>query len=165
LIKSLKTHLIEEGGEKRETALQLIGDRISEEKIWDCLTCYACQEQCPVCNEHIDKIIELRRHLVMVRNKVPETAERALRTMMTRGDPWTGALHLRTDWSDGQGIKKLSEAGHGEILYWVGCTGALDERSMKMTLVFAQLMKRANISFGILGAEESCCGDPARRMG
>jgi Fe-S oxidoreductase/nitrate reductase gamma subunit len=165
LIKNLRIHLIEKGMSKGKPTLQLIGDTISEEKIWDCLTCYACQEQCPVCNEHIDKIMELRRNLVMVRNKIPETAERALRTTMMRGDPWTGALHLRTDWSEGQKIKKLSKAEHGEILYWVGCTGALDERSMKMTLAFAQLMIQASISFGILGAEESCCGDPARRMG
>jgi len=165
LIEHLKTHLIETGNNRNKSTNALIGEIISEEEIWNCLTCYACQEVCPVANEHIEKINELRRNLVMVKNKIPETAERALRTIMMRGDPWTGTQHLRNDWTEGLSIKKLSEESRIDILYWVGCTGALDERNMKVTISFAQLMKKAGINFGILGAEESCCGDPARRMG
>jgi Fe-S oxidoreductase len=102
---------------------------------------------------------------VLVKNKVPETAERALRMLMMRGDPWVGTQYLRTDWANGLGINKLSEESSIDILYWVGCTGALDERNIKVTRTIAQLMKQADVKFGILGAEEGCCGDPARRMG
>jgi Fe-S oxidoreductase len=98
-------------------------------------------------------------------NKIPETVERALRTLMMRGDPWTGAQYLRTDWTDGLDVKVLSKESNVDLLFWVGCTGALDERNMKVTISFAKLMKLAEINFGILGAEETCCGDPARRMG
>lgn len=165
LIKSLKIHLLERGRNKKESALQLIGDRVTEEKIWDCLTCYACQEVCPVCNEHIDKLLDLRRSLVMTKNRIPETTERALRMLMMRGDPWVGTQHLRDDWTKGLEIKKLSKKNDVDILYWVGCTGALDDRSMNITLSLAKLMKLAGLNFGILGSEEGCCGDPARRMG
>lgn len=165
LIKNLKTHLIGRGMSEGQSTLQLIGNKISEEEIWDCLTCYACQQVCPVCNEHTDKIMELRRNLVLVKNKVPETAERALRMLMMRGDPWVGTQYLRTDWTNDLGINKLSEKSNVDILYWVGCTGALDERNIKVTKTIAQLMKQADVKFGILGAEEGCCGDPARRMG
>lgn len=165
LIKSLKIHLLEKGRSKKEPTLQLIGERVTEEKVWDCLTCYACQEVCPVCNEHIDKLMDLRRSLVMTKNRIPETTERALRMLMMRGDPWAGTQHLRNDWTKGLEIKKLSKKNDVDILYWVGCTGALDDRSMSITLSFAKLMKQAGLNFGILGAEEGCCGDPARRMG
>jgi Fe-S oxidoreductase len=98
-------------------------------------------------------------------NKIPETVERALRTLMMRGDPWTGTQYLRTDWTNGLDVKVLSKDSKVEVLFWVGCTGALDERNIKVTISFAKLMKEAGVNFGILGAEESCCGDPARRMG
>jgi Fe-S oxidoreductase len=164
MIRNLKNHLIERG-RRKESASSLIGGAISEEEIWDCLTCYACQEVCPVSNEHIHKINELRRNLVLMDNKIPETAERALRTLMMRGDPWTGAQYLRMDWTDDLDVKVLSKENNVDLLFWVGCTGALDERNMKVTISFAKLMKQAGVNFGILGAEESCCGDPARRMG
>ena len=165
LIRDLKNHLIEKERRQKEAAPSLIGGVISEEEIWDCLTCYACQDVCPVWNEHIDKINELRRNLVLMDNKIPETAERALRTLMMRGDPWTGAQYLRTDWTEGLDIKVLSKESNVDVLFWVGCTGALDERNIKVTLAFVKLMKQAGVNFGILGAEESCCGDPARRLG
>jgi Fe-S oxidoreductase len=82
-----------------------------------------------------------------------------------RGDPWTGAQYLRMDWTEGLNIKVLSKESNVDDLFWVGCTGALDERNIKVTLAFGKLMKQAGITFGILGAEESCCGDPARRLG
>jgi len=165
VIKDLRHHLLELKESDRQQVSPLMGKRISEQEIWDCLTCYACQEVCPVSIEHLHKIYELRRYLVLVKNKIPESAERALRTLMMRGDPWTGTPFLRTDWMEGLPMKVFSKGDHAEILYWVGCAGALDERNRKVSLKLANLMREARVDFGILGAEESCCGDPGRRLG
>jgi len=143
----------------------MIGDVILEEEIWDCTTCRACQEACPVFIEHVDKIIDMRRDLVLMKTKMPDTAQRALRSLMTRGDPWPGTLYLREDWAKGLNVKKLSEGGTVDMLYWVGCTGALADVNLPVTASLARMLTMAGVNFGILGAEETCCGDPARRMG
>jgi len=174
VILDLKDHLLEEGKLLRTSkglplgkdhGRRMIGDAVTEDEIWACTTCRACQEQCPVANEHIDKIIDMRRNLVLVQNRIPETAERALRSLMTRGDPWPGTLYLREDWAKELNIKKLSEDSGVDILYWVGCTGALADVNLPVTACLARVLTAAGVNFGILGAEESCCGDPARRMG
>jgi len=107
----------------------------------------------------------MRRNLVMERASIPETGEGALRSIEARGHPWRGTTLSRTDWTEGLGIKALSEDSDVDILFWVGCTEALEERSMKVARAFARIMKVAGIKFGILGSEEICCGDPARRLG
>ena len=96
---------------------------------------------------------------------IPETAKGALQSIESRGHPWRGTTLNRTDWAQGLDIKTLAENPKVDILYWVGCTEALEERSVKVAQSLAKLMKQAGLSFGILGAEESCCGDPARRLG
>lgn len=176
IILDLKEHLLEEG--RRLTAAKdsgqppakdqghrMIGDVVTEDEIWACTTCRACQEQCPVANEHIDKIVDMRRNLVLVQNRIPETAQRALRSLMTRGDPWPGTLYLREDWAKDLNIKKLSEGNSVDVLFWVGCTGALADVNLPVTACLARVLTAAGVNFGILGAEESCCGDPARRLG
>jgi Fe-S oxidoreductase len=135
-----------------------------EDEIWACTTCGACDVVCPVWVKHIDKIVDLRRNLVE-ESTLPETAKGALQSIESRGHPWRGTTLKRTDWAQGLGIKTLAEDSKVDILYWVGCTEALEERSVKVAQSFAKLMKQAGLSFGILGAEESCCGDPARRLG
>jgi Fe-S oxidoreductase len=143
----------------------LIGEVVTEDEIWACTTCYACQEVCPVSVEHIGKVIDLRRNLVLEQASIPEAAEGALRSIETRGHPWRGTTLSRTDWAEGLGIKTLAEDSEVDVLYWVGCTEALEERSTKVAQAVAKLMKLAGIRFGILGTEESCCGEPARRLG
>jgi Fe-S oxidoreductase len=143
----------------------MIGDTITEEEIWACTTCRACQEQCPVFVEPINKIIELRRNLVLEECRFPETAMGALRNMEQRGHPWRGAMASRTDWADGLNVKILSEDKEVDVLYWVGCTAALEERNTKVVKAMAKVLQAAGVSFGILGREESCCGEPARRIG
>ncbi len=141
----------------------LIGDVIPEDAIWACTTCLACQEVCPSYNEQMTKIIELRRHLQMA--AVTETARDTLKNLRVRGNPWRGTMYARTDWAEGLDIKIIGEDSHVDVLYWVGCTGALEDRSLKVTQAVARLMKQAGVNFGILGEEEMCCGDPARRLG
>jgi Fe-S oxidoreductase len=140
-----------------------IGDVISEEAIWACTTCLACQEVCPSYNEQMTKIIDMRRHLQMV--AVTDTAREPLKNIRVRGNPWRGTTYGRTDWAEGLGIKIVAEDSNIDVLYWVGCTEALEDRSLKVAQAMAKLMKQAGVNFGILGEEEMCCGDPARRLG
>ena len=148
-----------------EPERKMIGDIITEDVIWACTTCRACLEQCPVFIQPMQKIIEMRRNLVLEQTQFPETAMGALRSMEQRGHPWRGTMATRTDWADGLGIKPLSENKDVDILYWVGCTGALEERNMKVATSVGKILKAAGVNFGILGNEETCCGEPARRIG
>jgi Fe-S oxidoreductase len=161
----LKTKTEAEAANPASGSRPLIGGVVTEDEIWACTTCYACQEVCPVCVEHVGKIIDLRRNLVMEQASIPETAEGALRSIEDRGHPWRGTTLSRTDWAEGLGIKTFAEDKDIDILFWVGCTEALEERSTKVSQAVAKLLKLAGIKFGILGAEESCCGEPARRLG
>jgi len=149
----------------KEPRQNMITDAVTEEAIWDCTTCRACQEVCPVYVEHIQKMVDMRRHLVLERCEFPESAQQALVNLQSRGHPWKGTTLSRTDWTSGLNIKQLSDCGSTEVLYWVGCTAALEERNTKVAVATARIMQAAGIDFGILGVEETCCGDPARRMG
>ncbi|MFC1951900.1 (Fe-S)-binding protein [Chloroflexota bacterium] len=176
IILNLKEHLLEVGSEllknkgKPEASpanpdRAMIGSVVTEDEIWACTTCRACQEICPVGIEQMTKVVDMRRNLVMEQAVVPETAEVALRSIEDRGHPWRGATATRTDWTAGLDIKVMSEDSDVDILYWVGCTSALEERSMRVAQALAKVLKLAGINFGILGPEESCCGDPVRRLG
>ncbi|MFC1993294.1 (Fe-S)-binding protein [Chloroflexota bacterium] len=170
VIQDIKTQLLEEApyllkGAEANPGRDLISENVGEDEIWDCTTCRTCQEVCPVYVEHVDKIIDMRRNLVLERTSIPETAEGALRSIEARGHPWRGTTATRTDWAEGLDIQSMSENGDVEILYWVGCTSALEDRSIKVAQAVGKLLKLAGVNFGILGAEESCCGDPARRLG
>ena len=151
-------------GEKAEVSM--IGGVITPEVIWDCTTCRACMEACPMFIEHIDKIIDMRRNLVLEQAEMPETAEMALRCIEERGHTCKGTTACRLDWCAGiEGAKIMSQNSDVEILYYVGCSAALEERNMKVSAAFGKILKAAGVNFGILGEEETCCGDPARRMG
>jgi Fe-S oxidoreductase/nitrate reductase gamma subunit len=176
IIQDMKSSLVERaplllkskgnGDDKQEVETRaLIGEVILEDEIWNCTTCYACQEVCPVWIEPMLKIIEMRRNLVMEQATIPDTAEGALKSLEARGHPWRGTTLSRTDWTEGLDIKILAEDSDIDILYWVGCTSALEERSVRVAQALARLLKDAGVNFGILGAEEACCGDPARRLG
>jgi Fe-S oxidoreductase/nitrate reductase gamma subunit len=144
----------------------MISEAVTEEVIWDCTTCRACDETCPIFVEHVDKIVDMRRNLAMERSSFPESAQDALKSLNTRFHPWRGTTATRMTWTEGMsGIKVLAEDSNIDILYWVGCTAALDERNMKVAQATARILQAAGINFGILGDAEVCCGDPARRMG
>jgi Fe-S oxidoreductase len=188
VIHNLKEHLLEAGpgllANKAEVSSEIqaetpaqispqtptksmIGDVVTEEEIWACTTCGACQEVCPVNIEHIRKIIDLRRNLVMARSKMPESAQLMLRNMQQRGHPWAGiqSMRLRGDWTSDQELKILAEGDNANTLFWVGCTGALVERNVNATLSMTRVLKAAGVDFAVLGDAETCCGDPARRAG
>ena len=170
IVENLKEHLLETGpdlvrGRDEQGAKPLIGRWVQEEALWDCLTCGACVQECPVGVEHVQTIVDMRRHLVMEQAKMPETAMNALLSMEQRGHPWRGTTYTRTDWAEGLDVKTLAEHPEAEVLFWVGCTAALEERSQQVARAMASVLKRAGVDFAILGAEETCTGDPARRMG
>jgi len=176
VIQDLKKQLLKSGpamvaakakGEKAadDVNVALAGNVITEDEIWSCTTCGACDTVCPVWVDHVDKIVDFRRNLVMAQSVMPETAKTALEGIEKRGHPWRGTTLGRTDWAEGLNIKTLSEDANVDILFWVGCTEALEDRSVKIAQSFAKIMQQAGVKFGILGTEESCCGDPARRLG
>ena len=148
-----------------ESRRDMLTDVITEDVIWACTTCRACQEACPVYVEHIDKIVEMRRNLVLEQAKIPETGEAALRCIETRGHSCRGTTLTRTDWTSGLDIKLLSEDSNVDLVYFVGCAAALEDRSMKVAVAVAKVLKAAGVHFAVLGPEETCCGEPARRLG
>lgn len=138
------------------------------EPIWDCVTCGACMEECPVFIEHVPTILDMRRYLVMEEANMPETAQATLMQLEQRGHPWRGTQLTRTTWIEelaAEGVEVPIFDGSQEYLYWVGCTGALQERNVKVTKALVRLLMEAGVSFGVLGVEEGCSGDPARRLG
>jgi len=148
-----------------EPRKDMISEVITDEVIWDCTTCRACMQACPVYIEHVDKIIDMRRNLAMERVQFPESAQDALKSLGDRGHPWRGTTATRTTWFDGLDLPVLAEDSDIDMLYWVGCTAALDDRNMSVPRAMVRILQAAGVRFGILGAEENCCGDPARRMG
>ena len=137
-----------------------------EEMVWDCVTCGACVQACPVNIEQIDHILDLRRHLVMVESRFPSEAEPMLRDVERQANPWGKPQAERAAWAEGLDVRVL-EPGDPvpEYLYWVGCAASFDERARESARSTARLLTAAGVDFAILGALEACTGDPARRMG
>jgi len=150
----------------------LIGDVITEEEIWACTTCRNCEDQCPVMNEHVDKIIDLRRYLTMTEGKVNTDAQRAMNNIERQGNPWGLNRKEKENWRDQDPsiqiptVKEAKKSGDGfEYLFWVGSMGSFDSRSQKIALSFARLLNEAGVKFAILGNKEKNSGDTPRRLG
>jgi Fe-S oxidoreductase len=189
LMTRLKDHLDETGAAMREAAKAgapaaaasgakggkaataevaqkaLIGDVFSEDFIWACTTCYSCQEQCPVQNEHINKIIDMRRNLVLDLGEFPQEAQLACRNIEKNSNPWGVGNQNRANWTKDLDVPVAGKDELGEYLYWVGCAGSFDDRNQKVSKAIVRLLREAGVSFSILGKDEKCCGDPARRIG
>jgi Fe-S oxidoreductase len=135
------------------------------ESLWQCTTCGACMEACPVFIEQMPKIVDMRRYLVMEESDFPDTMQEAITSLESRGHPFRGTQSSRVDWAEGLNVKTIAEARDAEVLLWVGCGGALIERNQKVVRATAQLLEKAGVKFAILGREEKCTGDPARRIG
>ena len=150
----------------------LIGDVITEEEIWACTTCRNCEDQCPVMNEHVDKIIDLRRYLVLTEGKMDADAQRAMTNIERQGNPWGLNRKEKEKWRELRDdvnvptVKEVKKAGEEfEYLFWVGSMGAFDNRSQKIALSFAKLLNEAGVKFAILGNKEKNSGDTPRRLG
>jgi Fe-S oxidoreductase len=174
LIMALRDQALAEGPkilaarDKGETYISppLVPNAVADDVVWDCVTCGACQRECPVGIEHIDHIVDLRRNLVMVESRFPAEAAPMLRDVDRSSNPWGKPQADRTHWAEGLGIHVLQPGEEPpDILFWVGCAPAYDERARQGAVSTAKLMKAAGVDFAILGPRESCTGDPARRMG
>jgi Fe-S oxidoreductase len=148
-----------------EPGPSMIGEVISEAEIWACTTCYSCQEQCPVQNEHVNKIVDMRRNLVLMESQFPSQAGVAFRNLEVNGNPFGESALIRGDHLRKLGVPTVAENSDAEFLYWPGCAGALDVRNQKVSTALVRLAESAGVSLATLGNEEKCCGDAARRLG
>lgn len=192
LSHQLKDHLLEKGkimnllglkstGEENEEEIEklaesdpeayailkkkLIGDIVTEDEIWACTTCMSCQVQCPVSNEHVNKIIDMRRSLVMMDSKIAPELALTFRNVEKNSNPWGISFTERENWAAKLDVKLMSEDPNVEYLFYVGCSGSFEFRAQKITVAVTKILKAAGVSFAILGNEEKCCGDFVRRAG
>lgn len=155
----------DEDDDDDEEPFRLVGDVIHPDVLWACTTCRACEEQCPVMISYVDKIVDMRRNLVLIKGEMPAELQGPFDGMETNGNPWNMSRMDRGAWSEGLDIPTMADKPDAEVLYWVGCAASYDDRAKKIARAVARLMKKAKVDFALLGEEESCTGDPARRAG
>jgi len=171
-------HAVLAGGEGDDAGGGTVGERaghrlldtyITEEELWACTSCRACVQECPVSIDQLDVINELRRNLVLTESRFPEEIQPAFEAMERNGAPWKFQPADRGRWADGLGVTTMAEFAERnerpDVLFWVGCMASFDDRAKKIAVAFARILNAAGIRFAILAQEESCNGDPARRMG
>lgn len=143
----------------------LVHDYVSDLELWECTTCMACVQECPVMIEHVDSIVDMRRNLVLTESQFPSNLNVVFKSLENNFTPWAFNPADRAVWAEGLDIKTLAEDQNCEVLFWVGCAGSFDDRYKKVSRAFSTIMKKAGIEFRILGNEEKCNGDTARRLG
>ena len=163
LIQDLKGEWLRAaGGVKNEDGL--LDAVIQEETLWSCTACLSCQVNCPVSIPTFDKTIEMRRYLTMTLSKISPELKLLYKNLQNRSDPYGMGKSQRLEWAEGLDIKKAAEE-HVDVLYWVGCVASLDDRNRKVAKSLSKILQKAGVSFGVLGPDEKCCGDPLRRTG
>ena len=169
IIFNLEKHLLEQRrklvGNKRDDLPPLLPDVHTEGEIWTCTTCGACQHVCPVEIEHIRKIVGVRQSEVLMQSRFPQELGTFFRNMETNSNPWGIGFAKRADWAAGLDVPLMAECGSAEYLLWVGCAGSFDEEGAQIAKAMVKIIKKAGLDFAILGTEEKCCGDSARRLG
>lgn len=147
----------------------LLDNYITEDELWACTSCRACIQECPVSIDHLDIIYDLRRNLVLTESRFPPEIQPVFESMERNGSPWAFDPGDRAKWAEGLDIPTMAEmverGERPEVLFWVGCMGSFDDRAKKIAVAFSRVLQAANVQFAILGQEEKCNGDPARRMG
>jgi Fe-S oxidoreductase/nitrate reductase gamma subunit len=171
MTQNLKDHLRQEGPKLLATPPDqrqpeaIMEKTVGEDELWACTNCMACEETCPVYIEQISRNIDLRRYLVLVETKYTSDIRLTLKNLEKSNNPWGMGRNLRTEWAKDLGVKSFSEVTDPEILFWVGCCGSFDARNQRVATSMAKILQASGVRFGILGNEEGCCGDPARRIG
>ena len=145
--------------------VELVPNVIDPDVVWACTTCRACEEQCPVMISYVDKFVQMRRNLVMMKNEFPAELMKPFNGIETNGNPWNMSQMDRANWADGLDVPLIADNKDAEVLYWVGCAASYDDRAKKIARATVQLLRHAGVDFAILGTEETCTGDPARRAG
>ncbi len=162
------TQKINEGSAEEKAQVldkPLVPEVVDSEILWSCTTCRACEEACPVFIEYVQKIVDMRRNLVLMRGEFPAEAQATLRNIENNGNPWGIGFDERAHWAQGLGVSTLVEKPEVDVVYWVGCAGSFDDRNKKVSTAVVKILQEAGIDFAILGPEETCTGDPARRIG
>jgi Fe-S oxidoreductase len=159
-IEEIKAQMAELNSEKT-----LIGDVITEDTLWACTTCRACEQVCPVTIEHVPRIMAMRQGQTLMAGVYPQELNVAFKGLERNGNPWGIGYDKRADWAEGLDVKTMAQDPNVDYLLWVGCAGSFDDRSKKVSKSLVKILQKANISFAILGTEEKCTGDFARRSG
>lgn len=168
LLSQLKDNLYESADmlAKGQTDLKtLFADVVGEAELWSCTTCGACMTVCPMFNEHIPKIMGMRQYGVLMESRFPDELNSLYRGLENQFNPWGINNDSRADWAKGLEVPLMAEKGGADVLLWVGCQGSFDNHNQQNAVKMAAILKKAGVDFAILGAEEQCCGDPARRSG
>lgn len=169
IILNLKRHLLDNAAlyaaGDREKIKPLMAGTFSEEEIWACTTCGACMFVCPVEIEHIPKLLGARQSQVLMESKFPSELNSFFRNMETNSNPWGIGFSERFSWAEGLDVPTIADFPEAEYLLWVGCAGSFDEEGKKITRALVRVLKAAGVDFAVLGTEEKCCGDSARRLG
>jgi len=173
VLQDLKTHLDMVGPklvrldqEKRKEVERppIPGEIIKDDEIWSCTTCRACHEVCPVLEEILDKIVDMRRSLVLMESRFPQELMQFFQNMERNFNPWPIGWNTRADWAKDLGVKTMAESP-SETLLWIGCAGSFDDRNRKVSVALTKVLQKAGVDFAILGTEEKCCGETLRRVG
>ncbi len=166
LIQTLRTTmvdtLVKTNGRPEPQALD---ELLPEATAWSCTTCGACLERCPAFIRPVDEVIDLRRYQALTTGKLPKSVADTLRNMERQGNPWGMPAEARIEWAEGLGVRELMPGEETDVLLFLGCAFAYDERNKKVAQAFVRLMQKAGVDFAILGLDEMCCGETARRLG
>ena len=152
-------------GSRTPAEKALVGEVIHDETLWACTTCRACEQECPVFIEQVSEIVAMRRHLTLEEGRLPDTLTQALRNTERQGNPWGQPRHRRAAWAEGLDVPLMADVGEADVLYWVGCAGSYDPRNQKVSQAMVRIFQAAGVDFAILGEEESCHAEWARRAG
>jgi len=167
LITDIRQDLYDRTIRKKEEVEDLVGGRIQVDELWSCTTCGACIEACPVLIDHVPTFTDMRRYLVLSEGQPPDKAAEALEGMTNRGNPWALAQGDRMKWATDAGLELpiMAEKKKADVLYWVGCAGSYDPRNQEVARAFVKILQAAGVDFAVLGEQETCNGDSARRLG
>ena len=162
--QTMQTSLVASNGNGHKDE-EMLGNTIPEETPWYCTTCGACLDRCPAFVNPIDEIIDLRRYQVLTTGKIPKSIGDVMRNMERQGNPWGMPPEDRIAWAEGLDVRELMPGDETDVLLFLGCAYAYDERNKKVTKAIVQLLKQAKVDFGVLGLDEMCCGETSRRLG